>query len=247
MVRTDATVTAPMADEAFSFVEDSDSDEAIRWLGMTEPAVASKIQAASRKALNRLGDKHGSPLTTDQIAAVRRAICNTAVATATAMLDGRHNMWNDLVHGPLAATLDPWVGTRRQVLMFELTLPESAKPKKGRRKRVTKRDGTEVIASKLGITGCVPAEDPTVSPTRPVLLVTSTGLDRQPRYEVVSKDDGEKLLRALVHGLAALGSEAATAAWPAVCSGDPSLEPPQPRRPSRDRDDDDDGEANVPA
>ena len=246
MLRSDATVTAPMADEAFSFVEHSDSDEALRWLGMTEPAVASRIQTASQNTLKRLGERHGLLLTNAQVAAVRRAVCTTAVATATAMLDGRHNMWNDLVHGPLAATLDPWVGTRRQVLVFELTLPKSAKSKKSCRKRVAKRSGTEVRAGKLGITGCVPAEDQSMSPKQPVLLLTSTGPDRLPRHEVVSKEDGEKLLRALVHGLAALGSEAAAAAWSAVCGSDPSLDPPRPRRTSRDGDDGD-GDANAAA
>ena len=155
-------------------------------------------------------------------------------------------MWNDLVHDPLAATLDPWLDTRRQVLIFELTLPESAKSKKGRRQRVAKRDGTEVIAGKLGITGCVPAEDPTLSPKRPVLLLTNTGPDRLPRHEVMSKEDGEKLLRAFVHGLATLGSEAAVAAWPAVCGSDSSLEPPKPRSPSHDSNDDD-GDADMAA
>ena len=245
MLRSDATVSATMADEAFAFVEDSDSEDSLRWLGMIEPAVAFKIQSASKKALKRLGDKHGSPLPAGQVAAVRRAICNTAVATATAMLDGRHNMWNDLVHGPLAATLDPWVGTKRQVVLFELNLPEDVKAKPGRRKRVAKQDGTEVEAGKLGITGCVAADDTTMSPKRPVLLLSSTGPDRLPRHEMVSKQDGEKLLRALVHGLAALGSKTALAAWPGVCGSDPSLEPPPLRTAPTPKDDD--GDAGVPA
>ena len=245
MSRTDATVSNLMATEAWAFIRDSDSDEALRWLGMTEPAVASMIDGASLNALRRLADKHGSPLPADQVAAVHRAICNTAVAAATAMLDGHHNAWHDLIHGPLAATIDPWVGTKRKVMPVELNLPDPVKAKPGRRKRVTKRDGVGVMAGKLGITGCVPAEDSMGTPKRAVLLLTSTGPDRQPRYEVVSREDGEKLLRALVHGLAELGSKSAQAAWAAVCGSDPSLDPPQARKPARGREDGSDGESSV--
>jgi hypothetical protein len=242
VIRSDATVTAPMADEAFRFVEDMDSDEVLRWVGLVEPAVASRIKTASDNLMKRLGSHHGPVLPARQAAVVRRTVCNTAAATVTAMLAGRHNLWHDLVHGPLANTLDPWVGTKRQVLLCEVNLPDAGKEKLGRRRRVMKRGGADVMATKLGFTQCVPAEDPTFSPRRPVLLLTSTASDWQPRHEVMSKEDGEKLLRALVHGLAGLGSETARAAWPVVCGGDPSLELPPIRRTPSSHDDDGDSD-----
>jgi hypothetical protein len=228
-----------MAHEAFSSIADLDADDAIRWLTMIEPAVASRIEVAGAKTLTRVSEHHGPKLTDAQNAVIRRAVCNTAVATATALLEGRHNLWADLINGPLANTLYPWVGVKRQVVLHEITLPPSANAKRGRHKKVKKQDGVEIMAEKLGITSCVPAEDHSMSPTKTVVLLTSAGTDRMPRHQMLNQQDGEALLRALTHSLAGMGSKSAIAAWPAVCGGDASLDPPwSPKQTPDQRDED---------
>ena len=240
MIRTDATVTGPMADEAYTAAGDLDVDDAIRWIETIEPAVAWKIRAAGQKTLKRLGQQPGPALSDAQTAAVRRAVCLTAIGTTIALLEGRHNLWQDLVTGPLATSLDPWVGVRRQVVLHDVDFPKQPKKKRPRGRRVSNADGTTVLADKLSITRCQMGKY--VSPKTPVLLLESMASDRSVRHEAVSLADGESLLKALVHGLAHMGCKAAAAAWPAVCGPDPALDPPRPPGPRGTAHDVEDGE-----
>ena len=228
MTSRDATVTDQMVEEAFSVIEDLDADDAIRWLGLAEPALAAKIRTVSRHVLERIVKRDCTCPWLIQHQAIRRAVSNTAVATATALMEGHHSLWLNLVDSPLAAALDPWVGVRREVIVVDIEQSLKAEKKGTRRRQESTPDSTRVKAAKLCITACVAAEDRSVSPPRSVLLLTSTAADRSVRHETVLQRDGEVLLRALVHGLARMGSSAAIAAWQVVCGDDATLDPPQP-------------------